>query len=119
MAEESGSGYLRGAIAGLLLGAATALLLASKPGGQLRQDLADGASQLKDKASDLGGNIVETAQDWQARGGGLVANARAGSSEALEVGTHYAEDANEKSQGKAQDFVSDARDKAHDVVESV
>lgn len=121
MADESGSGsgYLRGVLAGLLLATATALLLASKPGGQWRQDLADGASKLKNKASDLGGNVIEAAQDLKTRGGELVAQARSEGNEALEAGTHYAQDAQENVQSQTPDVAAEGRDKAHDVVESV
>ncbi len=48
-----GGGYLRGLVTGALVGAATALLLAPKRGEDIRQDLADSAGRLKEKAEEL------------------------------------------------------------------
>lgn len=130
MAEESGTGYLVGIVTGALLGAAAALLLAPKPGGELRQDLATAATRLKDKANDLGGTLGETvadrAREVKERGGDLVAGARAQGKDALHEGALYAQDVSETMQAKTVDFAASANGtahhitaKAHDVVESV
>ena len=52
------NGYFRGLVTGVLIGAAAALFLTPKRGGELREELAEGAHNLKDRASDA----VETAQ---------------------------------------------------------
>ena len=52
------NGYFRGLVTGVLVGAAAALLLTPKRGGELREGIAEGAHNLKDRASDA----VETAQ---------------------------------------------------------
>ena len=61
MAKENG--YIGGLVTGLLLGAAAALLLAPKKGGDVRGELALGADSLKDKIVDLGGGVVEVVGD--------------------------------------------------------
>lgn len=50
--NESGSGmFLLGAVAGALLGAGVALLMAPKPGTEMRQDLNAGWGSLRDAAA--------------------------------------------------------------------
>ena len=50
--ESSGSGmFLLGAVAGVLVGAGVALLMAPKPGTEIRQDLNAGWSSLRDAAA--------------------------------------------------------------------
>lgn len=61
MAKENG--YIGGLVTGLLLGAAAALLLAPKKGGDVRGEIALGADSLKDKVVDLGGGVVEVVGD--------------------------------------------------------
>lgn len=61
MAKENG--YIGGLVTGLLLGAAAALLLAPKKGGDMRGEIALGADSLKDKVVDLGGGVVEVVSD--------------------------------------------------------
>lgn len=61
MAKENG--YIGGLITGVLLGAAAALLLAPKKGGEVRGDIAAGAEGLKDKIVDVSGGVVEIVGD--------------------------------------------------------
>jgi gas vesicle protein len=50
--ESSGSGmFLLGAVAGALVGAGVALLMAPKPGTEMREDLNAGWSSLRDAAA--------------------------------------------------------------------
>ena len=50
--ESTGSGmFLLGAVAGALLGAGVALLMAPKPGAEVRRDLSDGYNSVRDAAS--------------------------------------------------------------------
>lgn len=50
--ESTGNGmFLLGALAGALVGAGVALLMAPKPGAEVRKDLSDGYSSVRDAAS--------------------------------------------------------------------
>ena len=50
--ESAGSGmFLLGAVAGALVGAGVALLMAPKPGAEVRRDLSDGYSSVRDAAA--------------------------------------------------------------------
>ncbi len=50
--ESAGNGmFLLGALAGALVGAGVALLMAPKPGAQVRQDINQGFNTVKDAAS--------------------------------------------------------------------
>ena len=50
--QSTGSGlFLLGAVAGALVGAGVALLMAPKPGAEVRKDLSDGYSSVRDAAS--------------------------------------------------------------------
>jgi gas vesicle protein len=50
--ESMGSGtFLLGALAGALVGAGIALLMAPKPGAEVRRDLSDGYSSVRDAAA--------------------------------------------------------------------
>ena len=123
MAEESASGYLRGVIVGLLFGAVTALLLTPKRGEELRHELTEGASKLKDKAGELGETVADTARDLKERSGELTANMRSSGSNALQEAAYYAEDVQESAPDRVQDTVNgavgDVQPKDHDVMESV
>ncbi len=107
MAEES-SGYVRGLITGVLVGAATALILAPKRGDEIRQDLSEGASKVKERAADLTGTVAGTAREWKDRGQDLVSSARSKAGAVSEDAADYATDVAENGQAKA-----------HDVIESV
>jgi len=132
--EESGPGYFRGLVTGLLFGAAAALLLAPKRGEDLRHDLAENATKLKGKASDLGSTVAATASDLRGRTEEFAGTVRAKGSEVVEEATTYAQDvkatvadtAHEVKEqvkapldgGQAADGGDDSG-QAHDVVESV
>jgi gas vesicle protein len=50
--ESAGNGmFLLGALAGALVGAGVALLMAPKPGAEVRKDLSDGYSSVRDAAA--------------------------------------------------------------------
>ena len=50
--ESTGNGtFLLGALAGALVGAGIALLMAPKPGAEVRKDLSDGYSSVRDAAA--------------------------------------------------------------------
>jgi gas vesicle protein len=50
--DSTGSGmFLLGALAGALVGAGVALLMAPKPGAEVRRDLSDGYSSVRDAAA--------------------------------------------------------------------
>lgn len=50
--ETSGGGFMLGLIAGAVLGAGLGMLLAPKPGSELRGQLGDQASRLRNRASE-------------------------------------------------------------------
>ncbi|CAI6014755.1 YtxH domain-containing protein [Cohnella sp. JJ-181] len=72
MAERKAvKSFLIGALSGAALGAAAALLLAPKPGKELRKDIADKAQLVGDKTAELGkaaGSAAQTlakkSADW-------------------------------------------------------
>ena len=60
--DSSGSGmFLLGAVAGALIGAGVALLMAPKPGAEMRQDLNEGWSSLRDAAARRYREVAERA----------------------------------------------------------
>jgi len=115
MSEENGAGYFRGLLAGLLVGVTAALLLAPKPGGALREDLKKGASKLKDRAADLGGDMAGSARDLKHIGEDLVTNVRASGGDAADK----AADVVDNLQDKAQAAKEDLKGKAHELVDKV
>ena len=60
--DSSGSGmFLIGAVAGALVGAGVALLMAPKPGAEMRQDLNEGWGSLRDAAARRYREVAERA----------------------------------------------------------
>lgn len=53
-------GFLLGAIAGGVVGSVTALLLAPKPGKELRQDISAGAQKVSDTTARVAGQVTDT-----------------------------------------------------------
>jgi gas vesicle protein len=53
-------GFLLGAIAGGVVGSVTALLLAPKPGKELRQDISAGAQKVSDSTARVAGQVTDT-----------------------------------------------------------
>jgi gas vesicle protein len=119
MSEDS-SGYWRGLITGVIIGAAAALLLAPTRGDEIRHDLSAGASKVKDRAADLSGTVAETARDLKDRGQDLVSTARskvAGAADADESVQSSAQAGGESAETRAGDPMLNGQ--SHDVVESV
>lgn len=56
--EESSNSFLLGALIGGVVGAVTALLLAPKPGKELRRSLSSQADSILDKTEQLRGNVL-------------------------------------------------------------
>ena len=61
--EKSGKTFLKGAMIGTVLGAATALLLAPKSGRELRKDISDQYHNVSEKTKDIAGNVTRRTQD--------------------------------------------------------
>ena len=123
MASEGGK-YLRGLVTGVLVGAGAALLLAPKRGEDVRQDLADSAERLKEKAEDLSGQLADKAHDMKERGSHLVENVRDKSSGLIAGANSKAEDWQNQTFDADGDLLDDSgaeekSDQAHDVVDSV
>lgn len=53
-------GFLLGALAGGVVGSITALLLAPKPGKELRQDISDGAQKVGETTVKVAGQVGDT-----------------------------------------------------------
>jgi gas vesicle protein len=79
--HRSGGGYFRGLVTGVLIGAAAALFLAPRRGEDLRHDLTDSASKIKDRAGGLTGSVTETADHIKERTQGVVETLRTQGSE--------------------------------------
>ncbi|GIP38096.1 hypothetical protein J31TS4_13760 [Paenibacillus sp. J31TS4] len=64
MAEQkNGKPFVIGAVVGAVMGAATALLLAPKPGRELRKDIADQVTTLSDKTQEIAGQVSQSAHE--------------------------------------------------------
>lgn len=62
MASQRSKDIIIGAIAGTVLGAVTALLLAPKSGRELRSDIADGYQQVSEKTQQIATSVSEKTQ---------------------------------------------------------
>ena len=95
-------GYIRGLVTGVLIGAGAALLLAPKRGEELRDELAQNASQWKEKAA--AGSLAERAQELKTR--------------ATDLGHTVSQKAQEY-KSKGQDAVEEIAEDAAEAVEAV
>ncbi|WP_139787336.1 YtxH domain-containing protein [Cohnella massiliensis] len=68
--------FVWGTVAGAVTGAVAALLLAPKPGRELRKDIADKAQVTLDKTVDLGRQAGATAQSIAKKTTGIASNLR-------------------------------------------
>ncbi|WHX50827.1 YtxH domain-containing protein [Paenibacillus woosongensis] len=57
--SKGNKGWIWGAAIGTIVGSVTALLLAPKPGKELRKDIADGARQVGEKTGEIAGKVTE------------------------------------------------------------
>lgn len=64
MANQRGKDIIVGAIAGSVLGAVTALLLAPKSGRELRKDIAGGVQQVSEKTQTVAKQIGTQTSEW-------------------------------------------------------
>jgi len=106
MAEhnQKSGGYFRGLVTGVLIGAGAALLLAPKRGEELREELAQNASDWKEKATGPGGTLADRAQELKDR--------------ATELGQTMAQKAQEY-KVKGQDTLGEVVENASDVVDDI
>lgn len=74
--KKSGPGYLSGLAAGLLFGAVAGLLLAPKRGRELREELAQEAETLKERAKNIGESVSTAAQDVKVHGAEMLSTAK-------------------------------------------
>lgn len=96
--EESGSnGFLIGALVGGIIGAATALCLAPKPGKELRTDLNTRASDLKEKVSQArsenegSSGLTQQLKDQSSKVADKVKNLKGGGTSPMDDGTASSE----------------------------
>jgi gas vesicle protein len=108
MTNESG-GYLRGIVTGLIFGAVSALLLAPRRGEEMRQEIADGATKLKEKAGELGGSLGESVggklEDLKERGQSLLPDNSSRKTDALDETLDIAQKATEEVEGQDHDVI--------------
>lgn len=74
--ETSGAGFIVGLLTGAVLGVGLGMLLAPKPGSDLRGDLGEQAKTFGAKASERYKRASETATDLAGRGREIVNQAR-------------------------------------------
>jgi gas vesicle protein len=65
--RENGQLFFYGLICGVVLGAAAGMLLAPRPGAELRHDMTDSARRLRRKAGELYGEASQVVGDVAAR----------------------------------------------------
>jgi len=103
---SEGSGYLKGIVTGVIVGAAAAVLLTPRRGAELRHDLAEGATKLKERGQEL-------AEQARARGEEVAADAAEHLVDARGAVTDSIGEAKEH----AGATIEKLKDKAHDVIE--
>lgn len=67
MGKTTGKSFLLGAVIGAVAGSVTALLLAPKPGKELRQDIADGARTVAEKTQAAAEKVGEQSSELYSR----------------------------------------------------
>ena len=81
MNENEGGGYWWGLVTGILVGAGAALLLAPRPGEELREEIVEGAGSLKERAGEwkgeVGATLADKAHELKVRGEEAIGSARA------------------------------------------
>jgi hypothetical protein len=86
--ESSGGGaFLMGLIAGAVLGAGLGMLLAPKPGSELRSQLGDTASRLRERAAEGYGRVSEM---YSRRAGATGGTGSVGTEGGFQSGGSYA-----------------------------
>lgn len=85
--EGSGGGFMLGLIAGAVLGAGLGMLLAPKAGSELRGQLGDQASRLRDRASEGYTAASTKVSSMYNRASGMAANPSAPGGPAGSMGT--------------------------------
>ena len=74
--HEGGGGFIMGLLAGVALGAGLGMLLAPKPGTELRGQLGEQARTFGTKAGEQYRRAGETASQWAERGREMMNQAR-------------------------------------------
>ena len=88
--EGSGGGaFLMGLIAGAVLGAGIGMLLAPKAGSELRKDLGDTASRLRDRAAEGYTAASSRVADASSRVAEMYNSRRAGSTGSATTGSEF------------------------------
>lgn len=65
--SNNGAGFWLGLVCGAAAGAAAAIFLAPKPGNELRRDVVDGASRLRQTAQEKYTQTSDVVSDWMDR----------------------------------------------------
>ena len=84
--EESSGGFFAGFLLGAFTGAALALLFASAPGEELREQIREKGIELKDRAGELTVDASKVAEDLKAKGQVLFEEQKTRFQEAIEEG---------------------------------
>lgn len=100
--EDTTRDLLIGGLIGGVLGAAVGLLLAPKPGEELRHDLAETYEDLSDKAQDFTNNVTK-------RGKSFAKTAQSKANKWLSLAQSVVENLAEDAQGKGEDLIEQVR----------
>jgi gas vesicle protein len=87
--SESSGGFMMGLLTGVVLGAGIGMLLAPKPGSELRGTLGEQARNLGERANEGYRRASETAGTWAERGKEMVTQARDAVSRGAEEARGY------------------------------
>jgi gas vesicle protein len=85
--EEGGGSFLMGLLAGTILGAGLGMLFAPKSGSELRSQIGDQASRLRDKANDTYSQAGDKVSQMVDRGREAYDRARSSVSNMASTGT--------------------------------
>jgi gas vesicle protein len=88
--HEGGGGFIMGLLAGVALGAGLGMLLAPKPGTELRGQLGEQARTFGNKAGEQYRRAGETASQWAERGREMMNQARSAMERGAEEARGYA-----------------------------
>src|SRR5699024_3715053 len=105
--SNNGKGFLLGALIGSAVGAVTALLLAPKPGAELRQDIGEGTKKALNKADEFKDTVQEKTGEYTEKAREVGSDLKDKSADltrkAVDSTTKFTKEVTEKTKEVAQD----------------